>query len=394
MKSWIRLAGAGMHASSPPVGVGMVAGMRTRTTLIAGLVGCAAGVGAATALAVAPLPAQPPAAPAPAMTPAPAATTLTRLPHARITDGTAPLVVRLSGPVAPGSPLPQLSPSVAGKWTAAADLLTFTPTSTLAPCTSYQLTIWAQTAAVGRPPLGTRRVVDLAVACPGTRAVQQALARLRYLPYAFHTSAGAQRGAEPRRAAAHHAFAPQAGRFVRDVKDAPALAPGRLDATTRGALMLFQSRHAIAASGVPADAATWAALLGAEAAGASDRTPYTFVTVSQRLPQSLAVHRGNRIALRTAVNTGVAGAPTANGTFPIFQRLTSTTMSGTNPDGSHYSDPGVPWVNYFNGGDAVHGFNRASYGSPQSDGCVELPPRTAAAVYRLLAIGDLVVVSG
>ena len=38
-------------------------------------------------------------------------------------------------------------------------------------------------------------------------------------------------------------------------------------------------------------------------------------------------------------------------------------MSGTNPDGSHYSDPGVPWVSYFNGGDALHGFLRASYGS-------------------------------
>ena len=38
---------------------------------------------------------------------------------------------------------------------------------------------------------------------------------------------------------------------------------------------------------------------------------------------------------------------------PIFSRFASTTMTGTNPDGSsHYSDPGVPWVNYFNGGDA------------------------------------------
>ncbi len=55
-------------------------------------------------------------------------------------------------------------------------------------------------------------------------------------------------------------------------------------------------------------------------------------------------------------NTGVPGATTQQGTFPIYARFTSTTMSGTNPDGSKYSDPGVPWVNYFNGGDAVHGF--------------------------------------
>ena len=33
-------------------------------------------------------------------------------------------------------------------------------------------------------------------------------------------------------------------------------------------------------------------------------------------------------------------------------------MSGTNPDGSHYTDPGIPCVSYFNGGDALHGFIR------------------------------------
>jgi lipoprotein-anchoring transpeptidase ErfK/SrfK len=100
------------------------------------------------------------------------------------------------------------------------------------------------------------------------------------------------------------------------------------------------------------------------------------------------------VVLKTAANTGVSGKPTANGVFPIYERFVSTTMTGTNADGSHYDDPGVPWVNYFNGGDAVHGFNRASYGFPQSDGCVELPPSTAAVVYKMLEIGDLVEVTG
>ncbi len=65
------------------------------------------------------------------------------------------------------------------------------------------------------------------------------------------------------------------------------------------------------------------------------------------------------MVISTPANTGVAGAETERGTFPIYARYVSTTMTGTNPDGSHYSDPGVPWVNYFNGGDAVHGFPRA-----------------------------------
>jgi lipoprotein-anchoring transpeptidase ErfK/SrfK len=322
-------------------------------------------------------------------------TSLTRLPHGIVADGTTPLVVRLSGGVAPGSPAPQLSPAVAGRWATSGPLETFKPTSTLQPCTTYHLTVWAQTKAAGELPLGARRVVTFAVPCPGVRAVQQALARLEYLPYRFHprSATGSQTGAEPRGVAAHAAFKPAAGHFVKAINGAPPLAPGQLDATTRGALEVFQESHGSAPTGT-ADAATWAALLGAEAGGHTDRTPYTFVTVSQRNPQSLEVHRGNRIALKSAVNTGVSGAPTQNGVFAIYERFVSTTMSGTNPDGSHYSDPGVPWVNYFNGGDAVHGFNRASYGFPQSDGCVELPPATAAVVFKMLAIGDIVIVSG
>jgi lipoprotein-anchoring transpeptidase ErfK/SrfK len=324
-----------------------------------------------------------------------AATTLTALPHATVADGTLPVVVRLSGAVAPGSPTPQLLPAVAGRWATAKNLETFTPRSSLEPCTTYHVTVWAKTTAVGLLPLGTKRVVTFAVACPGMHAVQQALARLHYLPYRFHphTPASSASGPMTRAAAAHAAFKPPSGHFVRVIKDAPPLAAGQPDATTRGALEVFQETHGAAPSGT-ADAATWAALLGAEAGDHTDRTPYTFVTVSQRQPELLEVHRGDKIALKSATNTGVPGAPTANGVFAIYARYVSTTMTGTNPDGSHYSDPGVPWVNYFNGGDAVHGFNRPGYGYPQSDGCVELPPSTAAVVFKMLAIGDIVVVSG
>jgi hypothetical protein len=90
----------------------------------------------------------------------------------------------------------------------------------------------------------------------------------------------------------------------------------------------------------------------------------------------------------------VAGAPTPLGTYPVYERFTSTTMQGTNPDGSHYKDPGVPWVNYFSGGSAVHGFPRASYGFPQSVGCLELPIGTAKTVYGMINYGTLVTVEG
>jgi L,D-transpeptidase catalytic domain len=335
-----------------------------------------------------------PAAPTTPTKPAPA-TRLTGLPSGAISDGTSRLVVRLSAPPASDSPEPMLTPAVAGTWKTSGDSETFTPASTLEPCSTYTLTVWAGTDALGHPPLGKSRHETLRVGCPSLQGLQQALARLRYLPYAIDAAHGRNSGSRPeaRGSAARYAFDPPAAKLVADVHDAPGLRYGSLDPTTHGALMVYQSDHNLSVTGDP-DGSTWASLLAAETLGHGDPEPYTFVTVSESVPETLEVHRGNHIAITTPANTGVAGAETELGTFPIYARYVSTTMSGTNPDGSSYVDPGVPWVNYFNGGDAVHGFPRASYGFPQSNGCVELPIGTAAQVYPLLAIGDLVIVSG
>jgi hypothetical protein len=334
----------------------------------------------------------------PAVVPPPKPTVHTRIaavPPSAVTDGTAPLRVRLSGPPAPGSPVPMLTPAVAGRWTSVGSYESFIPKSTLEPCSSYTLTVWAGTTATGDLPLGgKRRQFTLNVACPGLQALQQALARLNYLPYTIDSSHGRNSGdkSEARASAARYAFRPPAATLAANVPHAPGLRYGALDPTTRGALIVFQSNHGLSPTGVP-DRSTWASLLAAETLGHGDPQPYTFVTVSESIPETLEVHRGSHVVLSTPANTGVAGATTEQGTFPIYARYTSTTMTGTNPDGSKYSDPGVPWVNYFNGGDAVHGFPRASYGTPQSNGCVELPIGTAARVYPLLSIGDLVIVS-
>ena len=70
-----------------------------------------------------------------------------------------------------------------------------------------------------------------------------------------------------------------------------------------------------------------------------------------------------------------------------LEHIPTGTMSGTNPDGSHYHDPGLRYISYFNGGDALHYFPRGSYGSPQSLGCVELPLAAAAAIESEYASG-------
>jgi peptidoglycan hydrolase-like protein with peptidoglycan-binding domain len=321
------------------------------------------------------------------------ATRLTALPPRTIYDGTAPLRVRLSGHPASFSPRPHLSPAVAGRWTTRGDSEMFEPATTLEPCSTYTLGISAALSAVSHSPIGVHRDIALHVACPSVRGLQLALARLDYLPYrASRAALPSEPGASPARLTAMAAFRPPAAHMRPRYSGVPSLGYGELDETTRGALMVFQSEHGLEASG-EAGESTWRALFRAVESDQRKRTPYTWVTVSESIPETLQVHRDGHIVLSSPTNTGVAGAETAQGTFPIFSRFESTTMTGTNPDGSKYSDPGVPWVNYFNGGDAVHGFPRGSYGTPQSNGCVELPIETAHTVYGMLAIGDIVVVS-
>jgi lipoprotein-anchoring transpeptidase ErfK/SrfK len=117
------------------------------------------------------------------------------------------------------------------------------------------------------------------------------------------------------------------------------------------------------------------------------------VYVSESLPETATVYSDGAEVYSTLANTGVASASTALGTFPVYERFKVTTMSGTNPDGSKYVDPGIPWVSYFNGGDALHGYVRGSYGFPQSDGCVEMPPAHAEVVFPYTLIGTLVTVA-
>ena len=132
------------------------------------------------------------------------------------------------------------------------------------------------------------------------------------------------------------------------------------------------------------------ALFAAAVTGQRNSDGYTYAIASKGSPETLTNWHNGRRVLRSLANTGISVAPTASGTFPVYLRYTSQTMSGTNPDGTHYSDPGIPWISYFNGGDALHGFIRATYGWPQSLGCVEMPFPAAKLIWPSTPIGTLV----
>jgi len=318
-------------------------------------------------------------------------TRLAKLPASTIANGAAPLTITLSAPVYATSPAPMLSPRVAGHWRIAGDSEVFTPASTLEPCSDYALTVWAGTTSTAHAPLGHRQTIRLQVACPPLAGLQQALARLGYLGARFDPTYNVHipAGRETRAQAAAYAFHPPRGRLAPYPSDAPPVRMGQLEAVTRGALEVYQADNRLPVTGVP-DRATWASVLYAESTSRRDPVSYTWVTVSESTPERLYLHRGDRVAYTTLVNTGVAGAETQTGIFPIYARYVSTTMAGEDPDGTKYDVPDVPWVNYFNGGDAVHGYPRASYGFPQSNGCVELPIESARIVYGMLQIGDIV----
>jgi peptidoglycan hydrolase-like protein with peptidoglycan-binding domain len=215
---------------------------------------------------------------------------------------------------------------------------------------------------------------------------EQLLAELNYLPVSFTPNAPQSDRSQP-----------TGGTFAWKYPNLPQTLQsqwvvGVAGVILRGALMNFQSVHNLPTTGI-ADSATWSALITAVQTNKVDPTTYNYVNVLQGSPESLTLYVGNKVKFTTPVNTGISAAPTAPGTYPVYERFLSTTMSGTNPDGSHYSDPDIQWVSYFNGGDALHEFPRYSYGFPQSLGCVEMPFASAQTVFPFTPIGTLVTVN-
>ena len=269
---------------------------------------------------------------------------------------------------------------MAGAWhEITADTFAFVASSPFVPSTTETLTVpggsGGVTSASGKH-LSESSTATFTVATGSTLRLQQLLAQLGYLPVSFTP-------ARPLSAPQEAAQA-QEGSFSWRWTEPASLVSlwtvGTTNQITKGAVMAYESQHGMKTDGV-AGPAVWQQLLGDAAAGTVDPSPYNYVYVSKSLPETTTVYSNGSAVYSTRANTGVAAAPTASGTFPVYVRYKVTTMSGTNPDGSKYVDPGIPWVSYFNGGDALHGFVRGRYGYPQSDGCVEMPPANAAVVY-------------
>jgi hypothetical protein len=312
----------------------------------------------------------------------------------------APISLTFSKPVseALGSSKPQISPSTQGSWSEPnSHTLVFTPSGYGAPLGSQlhmQLPRPVSVTAGANSGLTTTSQIAWAIPAGSTLRLQQLLAQAGYLPVEWHP-AGAEVARTPS-AEVQAAVAAPSGSFSWRYGNTPhplqALwTPGQPNVVDKGAIMKFENAYNMTVDG-EAGPAVWHALLVDAIAGKRFTEAYSYVYVHREIPETMTLWSAGRTVESSPANTGIAGAETELGTFPVFEHIPEGTMSGTNPDGSHYEDPGIKWISYFNGGDALHNFDRASFGTPQSLGCVELPLEAAAEEWPYTTIGTLVTI--
>jgi len=314
----------------------------------------------------------------------------------RAANGAGPITVTYNQSLPTSASLPRLSPAIAGTWRRAGDSVVFTPSTGYLAGTRVTVTVAGQ----GNTRDRSGQSVIFTTGEYRTLRLQQILAQLGYLPLTWTQAAGAAAPAQD--AAAQHAaaqlaaaYAPPAGDFSWQPGYPAELRgfwrEGSANTLDEGAITGFEADHGLATDGV-AGAAVWTALLHAAATDQRNTRGYSYAIASQRIPETLTIWHDGKKVLASPTNTGISVAPSPVGTFPVYEKLPFQIMQGTNPDGSRYADP-VQWVSYFSGGSAVHYFDRASYGWPQSLGCVELPYTAAAEAYPYLPYGTLVTVT-
>ena len=286
-------------------------------------------------------------------------------------NGTSPIQVDFSAPLAADSALPKVSPSVAGSWKVDGHTATFTPAAGFPEDTTVTVSVpsgsagiqsaaGAKAGAGGYLASGFTR--SFTTAWYSTLRLEQLLAQLGYLPLTW-TPSGTPVQPSDTAGQLAAAYSPPTGSFSWQSGYPSVLhslwSESASNLIVTGAVRAFQSEQGLTMDGV-AGAQVWSDLLKAVADGHNNGNGYTYALASKSLPETLTIWHDGRQVLSTPANTGIPVASTADGTYPVYERLPFQIMQGTNPDGSQYADP-VYWVSYFNGGDAVHYFDRGSY---------------------------------
>ena len=318
--------------------------------------------------------------------------------HATGVGFRAPIVVTYSNPPGFATPLPTVAPPISGQWDQSGDRLAFVPTGYWDMGTTYRVTIPVSGSDPGAGPV----VVEFTTGLPSVLTLQQYLAMLGYLPLRFTPTGDlANRKAVLEREPRHSDLLPVvpiAGTFTWAYPGTPVSLQeqwhaGQLNEVTSGALMQFEMAEGLLPDGV-ASAPVWRALVEAVAKRQLDTSPYDYVIVSESLPETLYVWQDGKFVYNTLTNTGVPGAWTPQGTWPVVYKQNPNLMKGCDVNGYCYA-VWVAYASYFlpSVGDAIHAYPRYGYGYPQSNGCVEVEPSAGPIVYGYDPVGTLVTVS-
>ncbi|HSX45442.1 MAG TPA: L,D-transpeptidase [Candidatus Saccharimonadia bacterium] len=111
--------------------------------------------------------------------------------------------------------------------------------------------------------------------------------------------------------------------------------------------------------------------------------------------KTLYVYQNGQLINTFLTSDGAPATPTPLGEYHIYAKYAVQDMKGFNANGTKYFQPRVPWVNYFTGGDAIHGV----YWHPSwwfgainsSHGCVGVPVDVGEWIYNWAPVGTTVI---
>ncbi|MDE3130358.1 MAG: peptidoglycan-binding protein, partial [Acidobacteriota bacterium] len=249
-------------------------------------------------------------------------------PGSRITPTTS-IRLTFSKPVAKvlGSGLPPVSPRTAGRWHVLnSHTIQFVPVGYgYGLGASVRVSLPAGVNLQGGQAGGADPVGQWTVPDGSTLALQQLLAQLGYLPVDFNPASGASAVAATPAAEEAAIVNPPRGSFSWRYPNTPTTlrslwSPSRYTELTKGAVMAFEQAQGLATDGV-AGPQVWKALIRAAVAGQKSSFGYTFVMVSEHSPESVSVWHSGKVVVHGAANTGIAAAPTALGTYAVYEHI-------------------------------------------------------------------------
>jgi lipoprotein-anchoring transpeptidase ErfK/SrfK len=104
--------------------------------------------------------------------------------------------------------------------------------------------------------------------------------------------------------------------------------------------------------------------------------------------QRLTAWEGGKPVYAIVISSGKRSTPTRIGAFKIQSKHKSTRMRGRN-----YDVPNVPYAMFYSGNYGIHGaYWHKKFGTPVSNGCVNLAPNHAKWLFNWASLGTPVVI--